>query len=610
MAFRHTRAIILLVGVLLMNNRLISAQGPASPPDLPATTNLDTQAQSTTARRVNAPYEVPGEEAAIFWFGRVTPTENYVDVRVGYRDAYVYVHVAAFDRLLWYDTSPSPEDLRSWDSATLYVDTDGNVGSVPDASAFHFDAQLNWRGDRDDYQASYVGDGNGWMAATLPFTTTSFWAGNAPNDEVDDRGWAVIYYIPFESLGLSGPPEPDTIWGMALSLHDRDDIAGTRIPDQVWPETLVSEQPATWGQLSFGLPIYTPLPAIPDETITIRHGLNGATVIDADVGGSSNCGWPAAPEYFPTWGELNYAGKTFLNIQNLGVIGDWPCVSKYYVTFPLDLLPSDKTIISATLTLHQTGNAGQGKDPGPLPSLIQVLTVDEDWDEATVTWNNAPLAQQNISASWAYPFDPAPEWPGVPREWDVSLAVAEAHAEGAPLRLALYEADWALHAGKYFSTSDIPEGSQEARPTLTVSLGRPLALVEKTAIPASGHLNDAINYSLGFLGTGQTLTLTDTLPTGVSAPGHFVLNGTSVPPSYDGTHHRLTWSGSPAPKNEVTIGYVVTITTDIPMALANTAELHEAGNSTSTAQAVVLANPFQIYMPLVLKGSPGQAEAR
>ena len=96
----------------------------------------------------------------------------------------------------------------------------------------------------------------------------------------------------------------------------------------------------------------------------------------------------------------------------------------------------------------------------------------------------------------------------------------------------------------------------------------------------------------------------------MSAPGHFVLNGTSVPPHYDDSHHRLTWSGSPAPKNEVTIGYVVTVTTDISMALVNTAELHEAGGSASTAQAVAIANPFQIYMPLVLKGSSRQAEVR
>jgi len=46
-----------------------------------------TQAQAT--RRVNAPRfegDVPSSEMAVFWFGRVGPTDNYADVRVGYDD--------------------------------------------------------------------------------------------------------------------------------------------------------------------------------------------------------------------------------------------------------------------------------------------------------------------------------------------------------------------------------------------------------------------------------------------------------------------------------------------------------------------------------------------
>lgn len=192
----------------------------------------------------------------------------------------------------------------------------------------------------------------------------------------------------------------------------------------------------------------------------------------------------------------------------------------------------------------------------------------------------------------------------------MSLTVAEAYAEGAPLRLALYEADWAFHAGKYFATSDTDEWSLEARPTLTVSLGRPVARLEKDANRSAGQLNDAITYSVGFLGTGHTLTLTDSLPTGVGEPGSFVLSGTSTPPNYDGTLHRLTWSGSPASAEEVSIGYMVTITTGIPMALVNTAELYEEGEGTSTAQSVVVANPFQVYSPLIFKNSLGQVEVR
>ena len=33
-------------------------------------------------------------ETAVFWFGRVTPSENALDVRVGYNDEHLFLHVA------------------------------------------------------------------------------------------------------------------------------------------------------------------------------------------------------------------------------------------------------------------------------------------------------------------------------------------------------------------------------------------------------------------------------------------------------------------------------------------------------------------------------------
>ena len=140
---------------------------------------------------------------AIFWFGRVTPTENSVDVRVGYNDDHLYLNVAAFDRRLWYDKTPSPDDLTAWHAVTLYLDTDGNVGDLPDANAYRFDAQLEWWEPREGYQVAYQGDESGWVAASVPSTTTSFWRGTAPNNEENDLGWALTYYIPFGSLGSS-----------------------------------------------------------------------------------------------------------------------------------------------------------------------------------------------------------------------------------------------------------------------------------------------------------------------------------------------------------------------------------------------------------------------
>ena len=568
--------------------------------------SLTSELQTGGSPKVNAPRfegDVPISETAIFWFGQVTPTENYADVRVGYNDDHLLLHVAVFDRRLWYDTDPSPANLTDWDAVTLYLDQGGNVGSAPETDTYRFEGQLVWWEDRDIYQTAYRGDGNTWVPTAIDFASESSWRGQEhPNDDVDDRGWWLRYLIPFESLGLDGPPPEGTVWGLALALHDRDDAENTPIDDKVWPPAMAPQQPATWGQLAFGVPTYAPPPGVPGGMVTIRHGLEGATVTDADVGGSSVCGSAARPDYFPTWGTLNYAGKGYLNIQNQGDVSDWPCFSRYYVTFPLDLVPANKTIISATLTLYLWGGAGEGWDPGPKRSLIQALSVSTDWDESTITWNSAPLAQENLSATWVEPVDSYPGRPGIPYHWDVSRAAAEAYASGGPLRLAMYESDWAYQSGKYFDTCDTDEWGAEGRPTLRVTWGDALADLDKTALPTAGYEGDPITYTLSFLGTGRTLLFTDTLPMGGGAPSDLEVSGTSAYPTYDATHHRLTWSDTVSSGREVTIRYTVVIRSSAAAALVNEAQLGEVDGSRSTARAIVIANPYSIYLPSAARG--------
>ena len=399
-------------------------------------------------RRVNVPYfsgDVRFSQAAILWFGRVTPTTNYADVRVGYNDEELWVHVAVFDRRLWYDTAPSPETLAAWDSATLLIAADGNVGAALNASDYRFTGQLNWWEERAKWQAACRGNGGGWSPASLAFTTASTWRGDVPNSNGDDRGWGVTFHIPFSSLGRPEKPPTGTWWGFAVLVHDRDDAAVTPLSDQKWPEGQVPENPATWAQLVFGLPSYMPALARPRAVATIRQGLNGVVVRDAVVGGNSTCG--SVMDYWTDWGNKNYAGLEYFNIQNQFDISDWPCFSKYYVTFPLDALPANKTVISATLQLHQFGNGGAGWNPGPTPSYIQVLTVADDWSETTLTWNNAPLAEQNIAGGWVDPLgDPVPP-EGVDRQWDVSRAVAEAFGRGCPYALPFTRATGTYTAG-------------------------------------------------------------------------------------------------------------------------------------------------------------------
>jgi len=441
---------------------------------LPLVLGIRTTGQAYSIPQVNVPYfagEIKGAESAIFWFGQVKRTENYSDVRVGYNSEELFVQLSVFDRLTWYDTQPAPHDLENWDAATLYLDLSGNTGGKPGKSAYRFTGQLNWWEDRQDYQAAYRGSELGWLPASTPFTTGTSYRGDAPNNTGEDRGWRISYLIPFESLGLPGPPPAGTVWGVAIRLFDRDDAAGTPILPVTWPAGANLGRSATWARLSFGLPAYDSPDVTPGGTTIIRHGLGGAQIVDGQVGGSTTCG--RGLEVFTEWGEANYAGYDKINIQNQADVADWPCFSKIYITFPLNRVPAGKAILSAKLTLYQFGNAGGG-DSGPgQDSLIQALTVREDWDEDTLNWNNAPGAVENVSRSWVGWLASQPAWPGAARTWDVSQATERAYSAGEPLRLVFYSADTERHSGKYFITSDTLDWNEEGRPTLEVVWGTP-----------------------------------------------------------------------------------------------------------------------------------------
>jgi hypothetical protein len=409
---------------------------------------------------------------SIFWFGRVDDRDNYADVRISYDDNELYVRVAIFDRYVWYDPKPNLDQLDRWDAVSLYLSPDPATAN-PSFTPKRFIGGANDYQDDMNYQAAWSQEGEGWVRASIPFTTKMGWRGGGPNDNnKNERGWTLAYRLPFSSLGLDAPPPAGTVWRIAAVVHDRDDKEGTPIPDQVWPSALNSDQAQTWGRLVFGLPsAYMPPAAENSQSFIIRHGLNGATVSDAEVGGTTTCA--SGVDFWRDWGNLNYAGREPFNIQNQIDVVDWPCFAKYYVTFPLEPLPPGKVVISATLTLHQFGNSGQGWEPAPLGSNIQVFTVDQPWNEVTLTWNNAPLAQANVARAWVEPLDTSPKWPGIPHTWDLSRAFAEIYATGEPLRLVLYSADGAYHSGKYFVSSDTGDWNATARPTLHVTLGDP-----------------------------------------------------------------------------------------------------------------------------------------
>jgi hypothetical protein len=438
---------------------------------LPLVLHPNVIAFSSSTPRINAPSfdgEIVFQKTAIFWFGKVTPSENYTDVRIGYNASELFVHLAIFDRSTWYDKTPTPSTFNEWDSASLYLNLSG-------VSAYRFDGQLNAWGERDAFQASYIKTGTSWVPLAVPFTTETGWRGDAPNVETqEDRGWRITYRIPFTSLGLSAAPPEGATWNLGVSVSDRDDDIGTPIPEKSWPEELESDQPASWGQLVFGLPGDQAAAATTAESVVIRHGLGGTTVVDGTVGGGTDCGAKAVQaDFFTEWGETNYAGAHQVNVQNQYDVSDWPCFSKVYFTFPLDQVPEGKTVLSATLTVYQFSNAGGGDYGIPPGSWIQVSKVKESWNEATLTWNNAPGAWENIGSTWVDWIQSPVPWPGIPRSWDVSAAVAEAYSAGEPVSLVLYSPDTAQHSGKYFTSSETGDWNETGRPTLEVTIGNP-----------------------------------------------------------------------------------------------------------------------------------------
>lgn len=464
------RMLTLALVVLLMGPQVVYGEKPYQE-ETPAGA-METEA--VLLPRINAPFfagEIPFEQTAIAWFGQLSPDQNFTDIRVGYNSSQLYVYLAIFDRHLWYDENPKRATLTQWDAVTLLLDTATNK-TRPTRTAWRFVAQL-YGEPSASRRAVWRGSASGWKAVTVPFQAKPGWRGNALNNNDDtDRGWAMGFTIPFSSLGLSATPAQGTTWRMAVIVHDRDTRQGPPFADQTWPPGALADNPATWGFLRFGLPTYT-VRATPRGTISIRRPTqNHRSVPDADVGGASANQCPG-DEYFiwNEWANRNYGRSPDFNIQNQSDVADWPCFARYYITFPLDAVPAGKVIVSATLTLYQFGHAG---GPGEArPSWIQVLTTRGDWQEDTITWNNAPLAYENIGGSWVDVVRDWPGWPGIPRTWDVSYAVADAYTRGQPLRLVLYEADLAYHSGKYFVSSDTGDWNTAGRPRLDIVWGNP-----------------------------------------------------------------------------------------------------------------------------------------
>jgi len=580
----------------------------------PLSQNAQSAIQSPEAvspRRVNIPYftsDVTWAESAIFWFGKneVTdpgvPGRNYADVRVAYTANALRVLVTVVDYYLWYNTNPQPgDDLTQYDAAAIYLDINHDRATAPQNDDYTFlIAARHWpNNDAPQYRRQARGTGAGWdntwNGDWIDYSGMQWDCNPGPNSNVCgiDYGWAGGFTIPWAALGLQGPPDDGTVWGLGGVLYDRDDQppAGYVTPE-TWPENLDTSSPNTWGEIHFGYVDYQPPAAILSGTTVIRAvSPVDNTVEDSWMGGGGWC-------YGGHMGhdEENHGDNEALFVGSETAPTHFPCFNKSYLRISLDSIPPGKVIISATLTLHLWGNAG---DPGlAQPSWVSLFTITDPWEEMVIHWNNAPLAQENITASWIYPLTEFPGWPGIPYDWDATQAVAEAYAEGRPASMAIYGSDSEQHSSKYLTSSETGDWNVESRPKLTVVWGDPLAAVSKHAAPTSVTNGDTVAYSLNWLGGDQSQTLTDTLPIGLSAPGSLYASSGTV--SYDAGTRQITWAGTPGTGEAVTLTYTATVQIGGPRFLTNTAILASPGG-TSESTATVCVDCCNVYLPRIVK---------
>jgi hypothetical protein len=566
---------------------------------------------------VNIPHfstDVTWAETAIFWFGenkQGVPSQNYTDVRVAYTDEALRVRTTVVDYYLWYNTTPSAsDDLTVYDAVAIYLDTDFDRAATPQTDDYTFLVGAHhWPNENaTQYHRQARGTGTDWDTTWsddwTDYEALQWWCNPGPNSNECgiDFGWTTIFTIPWGTVGVAGPPPEGTLWSLGVQLYDRDDNPPNgEVAPEHWPETFDEDSPVTWGELHFGYANYQPTTAAPEGTTMVRAATpEDNTVEDAWMGGGGTC---SSGHEGGT--EINHGDSTALFVGTETAPTHFPCFNKSYLRFSLDAIPPGKTIISASLTLHLWGHAGETPDLAQ-PSWVHLFTISDPWEEMTIHWNNAPLAQENVSATWVNPYSrPGDiEWPGDPYTWDATQAVAEAYAAGQPLSIALYGSDSAQHSSKYLTSSETGLGNppetwnwnEEGRPTLRVYWGTPTGTLDKTASPIIASPGQAVTYTLTVVGSDQSLTLSDDLPIGVSPP-------LRLSPDLTYTPHRITWNGTPGLGTQVALTYVVTVTAPPQSALWNHAFLTQTGSLVTTppATALVLVDPLHVYLPLVLR---------
>jgi uncharacterized repeat protein (TIGR01451 family) len=119
-------------------------------------------------------------------------------------------------------------------------------------------------------------------------------------------------------------------------------------------------------------------------------------------------------------------------------------------------------------------------------------------------------------------------------------------------------------------------------------------------LPAASS-GDTLTYTISIINQGlpltSTVSLTDTIPDGlVYVPGSLTATSGTIDDSGAPT---LGWTGVLTPTPSVTLSYAVTVTTDLPQAITNTAVIGSVDYGSIMRSATIIVNGQQVYLPLI-----------
>ena len=206
-----------------------------------------------------------------------------------------------------------------------------------------------------------------------------------------------------------------------------------------------------------------------------------------------------------------------------------------------------------------------------------------------------PVHEVNLPSAYGGPdwngALPAPTLANLDADADLELVLNTAHSGFVAYDLpgtANARILWGTGRGNYQRTASIPLGTLEGS----------VKMVE----PIQAGPNDTLTYTIRLDNAGPTrpgVRVTDTLPVEVYYLGDLWASSGS----YGEAGGVITWTGDVLTDGWVTITFGVTVSKQItrPHAIVNTALINDSRGKVWERQAVVIANGYAIYLPLLHK---------